>query len=63
MQLTIDNINYKLIPSNITSLDSIKKNELILKNDIYEKYKATAEFECELIICNDIHLMPRFEKK
>jgi len=63
MQVNIDNINYKLIPSNISSLDRIKKNELIFKNDIYEKYRATAEVECELIICNDINLMPRFEKK
>lgn len=63
MQVNIDNINYKLIPSSISSLDRIKKNELIFKNDIYEKYRATAEVECELIICNDINLMPRFEKK
>jgi len=63
MQVNIDNINYKLIPSHISSLDNIKKNELIFKNDIYEKYRATAEVECELIICNDINLMPRFEKK
>ena len=63
MQVNIDNINYKLIPSNISSLDRIKKNELVFKNDIYEKYRATAEVECELIICNDINLMPRFEKK
>jgi m7GpppX diphosphatase len=63
MQVNIDNINYKLIPSSISSLDRIKKNELIFKNDIYEKYRATAELECELIICNDINVMPRFEKK
>ena len=63
MQVTIDNTNYKLIPSNISSLDKIKKNQLVFKNDIYEKYSATAEVDCELIICNDINLMRRFEKK
>jgi m7GpppX diphosphatase len=63
MQVTIDNTNYKLIPSKISSLDKIKKNELVFKNDIYEKYSATAELECELIICNDINLMRHFEKK
>jgi m7GpppX diphosphatase len=63
MQVNIDNINYKLIPSKISSLDKIKKNELVFKNDIYEKYSATAEIDCELIICNDINLMSRFEKK
>ncbi len=63
MQVNIDNMNYKLIPSRISSLDRIKKNQLVFKNDIYEKYSATAEVECELIICNDINLMPGFEKK
>jgi m7GpppX diphosphatase len=63
MQVNIDNMNYKLIPSRVSSLDRIKKNQLVFKNDIYEKYSATAEVECELIICNDINLMPRFEKK
>jgi len=63
MQVNIDNINYKLIPSKVSSLDNIKKKLLIFKNDIYEKYKATAEVECELIICNDISQIRRFEKK
>ena len=63
MQVTIDNVNYKFIPSRLSSLDSIKKNESVLKNDIYEKYKAIVEIEGELIICNDINQMKRFEKK
>ena len=63
MQVTIDNVNYKFIPSNLSSIESIKKNNLVLKNDIYEKYKATAEVKGELIICNDINQMRRFEKK
>jgi m7GpppX diphosphatase len=63
MQVNIDNINYKLIPSRLSSLDNIKKNQLIFKNDIYEKYRATAEVECDLIICNDINIIPRCEKK
>ena len=63
MQVNIDNVNYKFIPSKLYSLETIKKNELVLKNDIYEKYKATAEVEGELIICNDINQMRRFEKK
>ena len=63
MQVTIDKINYKFIPSKIYSLDTIKKDELVLKNDIYEKYKATAEVEGELIICNDINQMRLSEKK
>jgi len=63
MQVNIENVNYKFIPSKLTSVDSIKKNRLILKNDIYEKYNAIAEVEGELIICNDINQMRRFEKK
>ena len=61
MQVTIDNINYKFMPSNLLSV--FKKENLILKNDIYEKYIATAHVEGELIVCNDINKMRKFEKK
>jgi m7GpppX diphosphatase len=61
MQVTIDNTNYKFIPSKLISL--IKKENLVLKNDIYEKYNATAEVEGEIIICNDINKMRKSEKK
>lgn len=63
MQVNIDNINYKFIPSQIHNLNSIKKDKLVLKNDIYEKYKATALIDGELIICNDLNQMRRFEKR
>lgn len=63
MQVTIDNVNYKFIPSQLTSVETIVKNKLTLKNDIYEKYEATAQVEGELIICNDSNLMRRSEKK
>jgi m7GpppX diphosphatase len=61
MQVTIDNINYKFMPSNLISV--LKKENLILKNDIYKKYISTAEVEGELIVCNDINKMRKFEKK
>lgn len=60
MQVTIDNVNYKFIPS---KMDSISKKDLVLKNDVYEKYNATAQFDGELIICNDINQIRPFEKK
>jgi m7GpppX diphosphatase len=63
MQVTIDNTNYKFIPSKLSSIDNIKKKQLLLKNDIYEKYSCTTEVEGELIICNDINRMRKFEKK
>jgi m7GpppX diphosphatase len=64
MQFTIDDINYKFIPSNIKkNIESIKKDKLIFKNDVYEKYHATAEVEGELLICNDISKIPRFCEK
>lgn len=63
MQVVIDNINYKFLPSRLKNIDSIIKNKLILKNDIYEKYEATAEIDGELIVCNDANLMRRSEKK
>jgi m7GpppX diphosphatase len=63
MQVTIENVNYKFIPSKLSTIDSIKKHKLVLKNDIYEKYRATAEIEGELIICSDVNLMRNSQKK
>lgn len=63
MQVTINNINYKFIPSQLCHPNTIVKKKLTLKNDIYEKYEAIASVEGELIICNDISLMRRSEKK
>ena len=63
MQVTIDKINYKFIPSKLFSFDSIQKNQLILKNDIYEKYNCIAQVEGELIICNDTNKMRKSDKK
>ncbi len=63
MQVNIDNINYKFIPTKLSSVDNLKKDKLIFKNDIYEKYSATAELEGELIVCNDANQMRKFEKK
>lgn len=63
MQVTIDNVNYKFLPSSVTSFDKIVKNKKTMENDIYEKYEATAEISGELIICNDVTKMKRTEKK
>ncbi|MFY7729927.1 MAG: hypothetical protein ACOVRN_10445 [Flavobacterium sp.] len=60
MQVTIDNIHYTFIPNKISSF---QKSELVLKNDIYEKYKATGEVEGELVVCKDASNVKRFEKK
>jgi hypothetical protein len=54
MQQTIDNINYKFIPSKVTSFDIITKIKQTMENDIYEKYEATTEISGELIICKDV---------
>jgi m7GpppX diphosphatase len=63
MQKTIDTVNYKFIPSKVTSFDTIVKNKKTLENDIYEKYEAVAEISGELIVCNDVTKMRRLEKK
>jgi len=63
MQLTIENVNYKFIPSKVTSFDQIVRNKKTMENDIYEKYEATAEISGELIICNDVTKMKHTEKK
>jgi hypothetical protein len=63
MQVTIDQINYKFIPSRVTSFDNIVKHKTTMENDIYTKYEATAEISGELIVCNDVSKMRRVEKK
>jgi len=63
MQVTVENVNYKFIPSTVTSFDKIVKNNKTMENDIYEKYEATAEISGELIVCNDVSKMKRTEKK
>ena len=63
MQVNINDVNYKFLPSKITNFDNIVKNKLILKNDIYEKYNATALIDGDLIVCNNISLMRHAEKK
>ena len=63
MQVTIENVNYKFIPSKVMSFDQIIRNNKTMENDIYEKYEATAEISGELIICNDITKMKHTEKK
>ena len=63
MQFTIDNINFKFIPSKVTSFDTIVKNKKTMENDIYKKYEATAEILGELIVCNDVTKIKQTEKK
>jgi len=63
MQATIDQIDYKFIPSSVISFDAIIKKSKTLENDIYTKYEAVAEVVGELIVCNDVTKMRRTEKK
>ena len=63
MQFIIDNINFKFIPSKVTSFDTIVKNKKTMENDIYKKYEATAEILGELIVCNDVTKIKQTEKK
>lgn len=63
MQTTIANVNYQFIPSKVLNFAGITRNTLILQNDIYEKYAATAEISGELIVCNDNTKMASRERK
>ncbi len=63
MEVTIDNIHYKFLPCKVSNIKSVVKHKVTLKNDIYEKYDATAQVDGELIICNDMNLMRRYDKK
>jgi hypothetical protein len=53
MQSTIANIHYQFIPTEVLNFAEIVRTNVILQNDIYEKYAATAEISGELIVCAD----------
>jgi diadenosine tetraphosphate (Ap4A) HIT family hydrolase len=63
MQQTIDNVNYKFIPSKVCNIDRTMKTKKIMENDVYEKYEATAIVDGELIICKDVTQMKQRVKK
>jgi len=63
MQFTIENINYKFIPSHQISIDNITKKKLLLENDAFKKYDANIEINGDLIECNDITKMKKFNRK
>lgn len=63
MQFTIENVNYKFIPSHKISMDNITTNKLILENDVFKKYDASVEMKGQLIVCNDLAKIKKFDKK
>jgi m7GpppX diphosphatase len=63
MQQTIENINYRFIPSHVYNIEKTMKNKKTMENDIYEKYEATAIVDGELIICKDASQMKQRVKK
>jgi m7GpppX diphosphatase len=63
MQVTIENRNYKFIPSKVADFNTIVKNKKTMENDVYEKYEAIANISGELIVCNDVSKMKSCEKK
>lgn len=63
MQQTIDNVNYKFIPSKVYNIDRSVRGKKTLENDVYEKYEATAIVDGELIICKDVTQMKQRVKK
>ena len=57
MEEIIDNKYYKFTPSKIDDFYNINKKDMIIENDIYQKFNASAETFGELIICNDTSRM------
>lgn len=63
METIVNNIFYKFVPSSVVSFEDISKENLVLKNDVYEKYYSNAKINGELIICNDPKLLRSHDKK
>jgi m7GpppX diphosphatase len=62
MQYIKENKHFKFIPSSIIMVDESSKKQTF-KNDIYDKYQASATIEGELVVCNDISKMRKSQKK
>lgn len=62
MQYINENKHYKFIPQKVLMVDESNKKQTF-KNDIYDKYQASATIEGELIVCNDITKMRKSQKK
>jgi len=58
--VTIDNKKYDFNPNKLKDIHIIEKN---MENDIFSKYSATAVYEGELIVCNDITSLPTYDNK
>jgi m7GpppX diphosphatase len=63
MQQTINNVNYKFIPSKVYNIEKTMKVKKTMENDIYEKYEATAIVDGELIVCKDVSQMKQRVRK
>jgi len=62
MQYINENKHYKFIPSKVIMVDDSSKKHTF-KNDVYDKYQASATIEGELVVCNDMSKMRKSQKK
>lgn len=62
MQYISENKHYKFIPQKVITIDDSNKKHTF-KNDVYDKYQASATIEGELIVCNDMSKMRKSQKK
>jgi m7GpppX diphosphatase len=63
MEIYYDNKKYSFIPNKINLIENIQIKNLIMKNDIFEKYDASINLEGQYIICDDKSQIKIFSKK
>jgi m7GpppX diphosphatase len=63
MEKIVNNQKFIFIPNNVISFENLLKEELIMKNDIHEKYICSTPVKGELIICNDITKLRQINHK
>ena len=63
MELTKDNIKYKIIPNHVIDWDGLKKIHTTLQNDLYEKHQVEVLIRGEMLVCNDITKMKKYSRK
>ena len=63
MEIYYDNKKYSFIPNKINLIENIQIKNLLMKNDIFEKYDASINLEGQYIICDDKSQIKIFSKK
>ncbi len=62
MDLTDGIVKYKIIPNQVIDWTNVKKTNILMQNDLYEKHQVEVMIRAEMLVCNDITKMKVYNK-